>query len=83
MGFWARDKDAAIPDDFYSGDDVSVELGDAQDRSIRFTAVVPDFAEARGVFSHAQCANEIAFNVFGAHPEHLAEAFPTSSRDFC
>ncbi len=73
---WARDKDAAIPDDFYSDDDESVELSDSEDMSIRLPTVLPDFAEARGVFSQAQSANEITFNVFGTS-DFLAEAFPT------
>ncbi|ODS56007.1 MAG: hypothetical protein ABS36_06115 [Acidobacteria bacterium SCN 69-37] len=74
---WARDKDAATPDDFYTGDDGTVELGQTPDRSVRLTAVVPDFAESRGIYSHAKCANEINFSIFGSS-EHLAEAFPAS-----
>ncbi|MGV3518726.1 hypothetical protein [Luteitalea sp.] len=74
---WARDKDAAIPDDFYSDDDKTIEVGDTEDRSLRVTTVVPAFADSHGLYSHVQCANEITFSVFGAS-DYLAEAFPAS-----
>jgi hypothetical protein len=74
---WARDKDAAIPDDFYADDAKTIELGDSEDHSIRIMTVLPEFAEPDSLHSHAQCANEITFSVFGAS-DYLAEAFPTS-----
>jgi hypothetical protein len=74
---WARDKDGAVPPDIYCKEEDSIEIGQ-EDLTIRFTPVLPKFADKYGYGDAPRCANEISFRIYGSQ-EYLAEVFPQSS----
>lgn len=74
---WARDKDGALPDDFY-GDEDAIEIAKTDDLHISFHPLLPKFADKYVYHGEPRCANEIGFRLYGSN-EHLAEVFPKSS----
>ena len=74
---WGRDKDGAIPDNFY-GEEDSIELSESADLKISFHPLLPEFADKYAYHGEPRCANEISFRLYGSN-EYLAEVFPKSS----
>jgi hypothetical protein len=74
---WARDKDGAIPDDFY-GDEDSIEITKSDDLKVSFRPLLPSFADKYAYHGEPRCANEVSFRLYGSN-EYLAEYFPKFS----
>ncbi|MBT3690527.1 hypothetical protein HOG11_04195, partial [bacterium] len=74
---WARDKDGAIPDNIYGSQEESFDVADLKN-NIRFTTLLPDFADKYSYHGNPRCANEVIFSFYGAD-EYIAEVFPKSS----
>lgn len=74
---WAREKDGAIPDDFY-GDEDSIEIAESDDLKVSFRPLLPRFADKYTYHGEPRCANEVSFRLYGSN-EYLAEFFPKSS----
>ena len=74
---WARDKDGVVPDEVFTDDEESVDLGDSEQQEIRIPSVMPAFAQKYAYGRGHRCANEIAFRFYG-QKEYLAEVFPKS-----
>ncbi len=74
---WARDKDGAIPDDFY-GEEDSIEVAESDDLKVSFRPLLPKFADKYAYHGEPRCANEVSFRLYGSD-EYLAEFFPKSS----
>lgn len=74
---WARDKDGAMPDDFY-GEEDSIEVAESDDLKVSFHPLLPKFANKYAYHNEPRCANEVSFRLYGSN-EYLAEFFPKSS----
>lgn len=74
---WARDKDGAVPDDFY-GEEDSIEVAESEDLKVSFHPLLPKFADKYAYHGEPRCANEVSFRLYGSN-EYLAEYFPKSS----
>lgn len=75
---WARDKDAAEPDDIF-GDEKTIEFNDVK-RRVQFSTVLPEFVFKHAGYGEPRCANEINFRFYG-EDEFLAQVFPKSNGD--
>lgn len=72
---WEREKDGALPDDFYEGES-SIEIDkDAKGLEISFHPLLPDLIDERAYVGEIRCANELSFRLYG-FDEYLAEVFP-------
>ncbi|MEK7554917.1 MAG: hypothetical protein AAB518_02970 [Patescibacteria group bacterium] len=74
---WARDKDGAIPDDFF-GDEDSIEIGESAGLKASFRPLLPKFAGKHVYHGEPRCVNEVSFRLYGSD-EYLAGVFPKSS----
>jgi hypothetical protein len=74
---WGRDKDGAVPDDFYS-DEEEYKIGDAMTSRAAIKLALPDFAEEYGNHDAPRCANEVSIRAYGS-PEYIAEALPKAA----
>lgn len=73
---WARDKDAAEPDDVF-GEEKTIEYSDVK-RRIQFKTILPKFIFKHVGHGKPRCANEISFRFYGTD-EVLAQALPKSN----
>jgi len=74
---WARDKDGAIPDDFF-GDEDSIEVNERDELKVSFSPLLPKFADKHVYHGEPRCVNEVSFRLYGSD-QYLAEVFPKSS----
>jgi len=72
---WARDKDAAIPDDLYADDEHSIDLAEKSDLTIHLKSLLPSFAAEHVYHDNPRCANDISFHLYGTD-QYFAEVFP-------
>lgn len=74
---WARDKDGAVPDDFF-GEENSIDIQKGDGLKVSFHPILPKFADKRAYHGEPRCANEVSFRLYG-FTEYLAEVFTKSS----
>jgi len=74
---WARDRDGAIPDDFF-GDENSIEVNEGDGLKVSFRPLLPEFADKYAYHGEPRCVNELSFRLYGSD-QYLAEVFPKSS----
>src|ERR1039457_2148622 len=72
---WARDKDGAAPDDLYTDDEASYDIGDSIRQEVRIKPALPSFAEDHAFHDGPRCANDVSFRIYGS-AEYAAEVFP-------
>jgi hypothetical protein len=73
---WARNTDGALPDDLYTDEENSSEIGDMEDLRVRVKSALPDFAQEYAYHDEPRCANDVSFHLYGSS-QYFAEVLPT------
>lgn len=71
---WARDKDGAVPHDFYA-DEAEYDITDTASSTVQIKLALPEFAEEYGYHDEPRCANDVSIRVYGSR-DYGAEVLP-------
>jgi len=74
---WGRDKDGAVPDDPFTGEEITADVAETNKLTVQLKPILPEFAFKYGYHGEPRCANESSFRLYGSD-EYLAEVLPKS-----